>query len=197
MSAMSSAEMPWGTSPPCGSYRLNTEGPNGTDPGVMDAPIGVVDMTSTPAAMTMSYAPAITPWAAKWTDCCDDPHCRSIVVPGTVSGQPAPSTALRPMFRPWLPTCMTQPMITSSTSAGSRSLRSTSAFSTSAARSAGCQPESFPLRLPPAVRTASTMTAVVAMDGLLAFRAKVWSLDRSVKNATEVWPFLALPVKRW
>jgi len=32
------------------------------------------------------------------------------------------------------------------------------------------------LKMP--VRTASTMTAVVAMDGLLAFRTKVWSLDR-------------------
>ena len=64
------------------------------------------------------------------------------------------------MLRPWLPTCMTQPMITSSISAGSRSLRSASARSTSPARSAGCQPDSFPLRLPPAVRTASTITAV-------------------------------------
>ncbi len=87
-----------GDEPALGSYRPNTDGPNGTEPGVIDAPIGVVDITSTPAAMTMSYAPAITPCAAKWTDCCDEPHCRSIVVPGTVSGQPAPSTALRPMF---------------------------------------------------------------------------------------------------
>src|SRR5687768_17707066 len=64
------------------------------------------------------------------------------------------------MFRPWLPTCITQPITTSSISAGSRSLRSTRDLSTSPARSAGCHPESFPLRLPPAVRTASTMTAV-------------------------------------
>ena len=64
------------------------------------------------------------------------------------------------MLRPWLPTCMTQPMITSSIRAGSRSLRSARERSTSAARSAGCQPDSFPNRLPPGVRTASTITAV-------------------------------------
>ena len=38
--------------------------------------------------------------------------------PGTDSGQPAASTALRPTLMAWLPTCMTQPMITSSTSGG-------------------------------------------------------------------------------
>ena len=40
------------------------------------------------------------------------------MVAGTDSGQPAASTALRPMLRPWLPTCMTQPMITSSIERG-------------------------------------------------------------------------------
>ena len=86
----------------------------------------------------------MTPWAAKWADCCDEPHWRSMVVAGTDSGQPAASTALRPTLRAWLPTCMTQPMITSSTRAGSRSLRSASALSVSAARSAGCHPDSLP-----------------------------------------------------
>ena len=59
--------------------------------------------------------------------------------------------------------------MTSSTRAGSRSLRSCSAFSASEARSTACQLRSLPLRLPPAVRTASTITAVVMMD-LLPFR---------------------------
>ncbi len=86
----------------------------------------------------------MTPWAAKWADCCDEPHWRSMVVAGTVSGQPAASTAERPTLTDWLPTCMTQPMITSSTRAGSRLLRSASALSVSAARSAACQPESLP-----------------------------------------------------
>ena len=43
-------------------------------PGMNDDPIGTRDMFSTPAAMTTSYAPAITPWAAKCADCCDEPH---------------------------------------------------------------------------------------------------------------------------
>src|SRR5581483_9404152 len=155
---------------------MPTVGPNGrpNEPSPIDAPMGTRLITSTPAATTMSYAPAITPCAAKWADCCDEPHWRSTVVDGTDSGNPAARTALRPMFTACAPTCMTQPMITSSTSAGSRSLRCTSAFSVSAARSAGCQPESLPLRLPPAVRTASTITAVVAMGaGPPPFRANL------------------------
>ena len=31
----------------------------------------------------------MTPWAAKWYACCDEPHWRSTVVAGTVSGNPA------------------------------------------------------------------------------------------------------------
>jgi hypothetical protein len=31
-------------------------------------------MDSTPQAMTMSQAPAITPWAAKWAACGLEPH---------------------------------------------------------------------------------------------------------------------------
>ena len=50
-------------------------------------------------------------------------------------------------------------MITSSTSAGSAWVRSSSASMTCAARSAGCQPESRPPRLPPAVRAAATIYA--------------------------------------
>ena len=102
-------------------------GPNGKPylPSATDAPIGTRVMFSTPAAMTTSYAPAITPCAAKCAACCDEPHWRSTVVPGTDSGNPAASAALRAMLMPCSPTCMTQPMITSSTSAGSRPLRST------------------------------------------------------------------------
>ncbi len=101
----------------------------------------------------------MTPWAAKCNACWDEPHCRSMVVAGTDSGQPAPSTALRPTLKACSPTWDTQPVMTSSTSAGSRSLRSARARSASDARSTACQFLSFPLRLPPAVRRASTMTA--------------------------------------
>src|ERR1019366_9204675 len=82
-----------------------------------------------------------------------------MVVDGTDSGHPAASTALRPTLKACSPTWETQPMITSSTSAGSNWLRLATALRASDARSAGCQFLNFPLRLPPGVRTASTMTA--------------------------------------
>ena len=33
--------------------------------------------------MTTSCVPDITAWAAKWIDCCEEPHCRSMVTAGT------------------------------------------------------------------------------------------------------------------
>ena len=71
------------------------------------------------------------------------------------------------MLTPCSPTCITQPITTSSTTPGSMPVRSTSAFSVSAARSTGCQSLSLPLRLPSGVRTASTITAVVIGASLL------------------------------
>ncbi len=62
--------------------------------------------------------------------CIDEPHCRSTDVPHTVSGQPAAIGAMRPMFHPCSPICVTHPIWTSSTSAGSSSLRAASAFKT-------------------------------------------------------------------
>jgi hypothetical protein len=59
---------------------------------VLDS-IGTRVMDSTPHAIAMSYAPAMTPCAAKCAACCDEPHCRSRVVAGTDSGRPAPSVA--------------------------------------------------------------------------------------------------------
>ena len=75
----------------------------------MVEPIGTLLMASTPPPMTMSMAPEATAWAAKWTACCAEPHWRSTVVPGTVSGNPAARAALRPMFMACSPTVMVQP----------------------------------------------------------------------------------------
>ena len=105
-------------------------------------------------------APESTAWAAKWTACWAEPHWRSTVVPGTESGNPAASAALRAMFMACSPTVMVQPMTTSSTSPGSRSLRSTRANSGWAARSTACHPDNRPPRRPTGVRTASTITAL-------------------------------------
>ena len=66
-------------------------------------------MASTPPPMTTSMAPAMTAWAAKWTACWAEPHWRSTVVPGTVSGKPAASAAFRPMFMACSPTVIVQP----------------------------------------------------------------------------------------
>jgi hypothetical protein len=45
--------------------------------------IGMELMFCTPPATTRSLVPLITAWAAKCTDCCDEPHWRSMVTPGT------------------------------------------------------------------------------------------------------------------
>src|SRR5439155_15642350 len=78
-----------------------------------------------------------TPWAAKWIDCWEDPHWRSMVVAGISSGKPAASQALRPTLKVCSPTWETQPVMLSSTRPGSTPDRFTSSFSTSASRSTG------------------------------------------------------------
>ena len=75
-------------------------------------------MFCTPPATTTSAVPDITACAAKCTACCDEPHCRSTVTPGTWSGSPAASHAVRAMSPACGPTVSTQPKITSSTAAG-------------------------------------------------------------------------------
>src|SRR5689334_14199076 len=145
--------------------------PNGLLAPPTDDPIGTRDMDSTPPATTTSYWPAISPAAAKCTDCWLEPHCRSTVTPGTDSGQPAVSTAVRAMSRACSPACMTQPQMTSSTISGSIPARSARPLSTWADSSAGCTPDRPPLRFPIGERTASTITAsaigLLLYDGLI------------------------------
>jgi hypothetical protein len=66
---------------------------------VTGRPIGTRLIDSTPAAMTTSWVPLITAWAANWTACCDEPHWRSMVTAGTEVGSEEASTALRPMWK--------------------------------------------------------------------------------------------------
>ena len=93
-------------------------------------PIGTRDIISTPAETTRSSWPAITAAAALKFVCIEEPHCRSTVVAETETGQPAASTAIRPTFQPCSPICVTQPICTSSISAGSRSCRASRPFRT-------------------------------------------------------------------
>jgi hypothetical protein len=67
-----------------------------------------------PATTTTSCVPLMTAWAAKWIACCDDPHIRSIVTPGTVSGNPAASQQVRAMLNDSGPTVSIAPNTTSS-----------------------------------------------------------------------------------
>ena len=64
------------------------------------------------------------------------------------------------MFQPCSPICVTQPICTSSTSAGSRSCARDKPFSTCAARSSPRTPASVPFLRPIGERTASTMKRV-------------------------------------
>src|SRR4051812_22037463 len=121
--------------------------------------MGTRDMDSTPPATTTSYCPAINPAAAECTDCWDEPHWRSMVKPGTLSGHPAARTAVRAMHAACSWAWDTHPQMTSSTIAGSIPLRSASAWSTCADRFVGGTPDSPPLPLPPGLRTAPTIPA--------------------------------------
>ena len=119
--------------------------------------IGIMLMFCTPPVTITSFVPLRTAWAAKCRACWDEPHCRSMVVPGTSSGRPAASQHVRAMSPAWGPIVSTQPKMTSSTAAGSMPVRSTSPEIAWAPRSAGCALASPPPFLPTGVRTASTM----------------------------------------
>src|SRR5215218_3034426 len=150
-SAISSAEMPCGTSSKRSSSVSERSPPL--------EPIGTRDIDSTPAATTTSSCPAETADAALNAACSEEPHWRSTVEPATDSGHPATSAAVRAMFQPCSPTCETQPICTSSTSAGSSPFRCKSALSTCPASSSARSEASVPFRLPIGERTASTIRA--------------------------------------
>src|SRR5918996_174439 len=148
---MYSAEIPCGTI----SKRSSTSG--AIEP--LFDPIGTRDIISTPPETTTSSWPDQTAAAALKFVCMDEPHWRSTVVPATLTGQPAVNATLRPMFHACSSIWVTQPHWTSSTSPGSRSLRSTRAFSTCAESWSPRIEASVPFRRPIGLRTASTMRA--------------------------------------
>src|ERR1700746_1077639 len=141
-------------------------------------PMVTMLMLSTPAAITRSCVPDITAWAAKWTACWDEPHCRSTVTPGTLSGRPADNQAFLAMSKVCGPICETHPMITSSTAAGVTPVRFTSPRRACAARSTGLTPASDPFRLPTAVRTAPAMNASAITASVRGLRVRPSRLTR-------------------
>ena len=121
-SAIASAEIP------CGTICQRSNSLSERSPPF--EPIGTRDIISTPPETTRSSWPDQIAAAALKFVCIDEPHWRSTVVPGTVSGQPATIGTIRPMFQPCSPICVTQPSWTSSISPGSTSLRASRPFST-------------------------------------------------------------------
>ena len=89
------------------------------------------------------------------------PHSRFTVCPGTETGSPASSSAMRPTLRLSSPAWLAHPKITSSTTDGSIPVRCTIARTTVAARSSGRTEASAPPKRPTGVRTASRMYASV------------------------------------
>src|SRR5256885_6027082 len=108
-------------------------------------PYGARVMFSTPPATNTSPSPALIAWAALAAACNPEPHSRFTVWPGTSTGRPATSDAMRATLRLSSPAWLVHPRITSSMLAGSMPERSTTALIGIAARSSA----RTPARLPP------------------------------------------------
>ncbi|MFK4663914.1 hypothetical protein ABIF76_004768 [Bradyrhizobium ottawaense] len=94
---------------------------------------------SPPPPTAISTPSKITERAASAIACRPEAHCRSIVVPATVTGRPARSSALRAMLPPVEPCCSAAPITTSSISFGSTLARATAS------------PMAWPSRVAPSV----------------------------------------------
>ena len=121
---------------------------------------GARDMLSTPPAIISCVSPLLIARAATPIASRLEPHRRLMVLPGTLSGSPASSSAMRATLRLSSPAWLAQPRITSSMREGSSpGLRSSSAFSGSAARSSARIVARVPPKRPKGVRTASQINA--------------------------------------
>ena len=121
---------------------------------------GARDIDSTPPATTTSASPARTIWEASMIADIPEAHRRLTVRPGTESGYPASSQAIRATLRFSSPAPLALPRITSSTTPGSSiPARSRAARRVSAARSSGRTEESAPPYLPTGVRAPPTRNA--------------------------------------
>ncbi len=99
---------------------------------------------STPPATIASASPARIAWAASAIADIPDAHRRLTVIPGTSSGNPASSAAMRATLRLSSPAWLAAPRMTSSTADAGSPARSTAFATTSAARSSGRTPASAP-----------------------------------------------------
>lgn len=112
-------------------------------------------MDSTPPVSTTSASPDSIVRLAVIAASRLDPHSRLTVVPGTLTGSPASSAAMRPTLRLSSPAPLALPHTTSSIAAGSRpGTRASVEVIAAAARSSGRTPASAPLKRPNGVRVA-------------------------------------------
>src|SRR5262245_31802946 len=98
--------------------------------------------------------------AARAMVCMPEEQKRLMVIPGTVTGQPARTAIWRAMFQPVAPSGLAQPMMTSSTSSASTFARSSAACTTCPPIFAPCVMLSAPRQLlVSGVLAVETMTA--------------------------------------
>ena len=117
---------------------------------------GALVIDSTPPVTTTSASPVSIIRDAPIAASRLDPQSRFTVEPGTETGSPASSTAIRPTLRFSSPAPLALPSTTSATAAGSSpGERSSSVRTANAARSSGRDCASAPPRRPNGVRTAS------------------------------------------
>src|SRR6266545_341318 len=116
-------------------------------------------MFSTPPAMKTSPSPALIACAALAAAWSPEPHSRFTVWPGTSTGRPARSRAIRATLRLSSPAWFVHPRITSSMDVGSIPERSTTALIGIAARSSARTDASAPPCFPTGVRSAAQMYA--------------------------------------
>ena len=120
------------------------------------------EIDSTPPATTMSFSPAMTRCAAIAIVCRPLEQKRLTVMPLVVIGRPARSAIWRAMLLPVAPSGVAQPMMTSSTSAGSMPARSTAALTAWPPSVAPWVMLKAPFQLlASGVRAVETMTALV------------------------------------
>src|SRR3954471_3252016 len=136
--------------------------------------------TSTPSSMIERAATAIA--------CRPEAHCRSIVVPATVTGRPARIAPLRATFITMVPCCIAQPITTSSTSPGSMPARLAASAITWPAMVGPSVLFSAPRKaLPTPVRAVETITASVAMlASLLCSRVELHVTQQVVSGIAEL-----------
>src|SRR4051812_26731611 len=128
------------------------------------------EIDSTPPATKISASPTITRCAAIAIVCSPEEQKRFTVTPDTVTGMPARIAIWRAMLEPVAPSGVAQPMITSSTSAGSSFARSIAALAACPPMVAPCVMLSAPRQLlQSGVRAVDTITASVLAIECLSF----------------------------